>query len=168
MTMDTDREGRVTGSSRLLERLLKIGFGVGGLTSLATGVWMWFAPRNWYDIFPGDIADFGPANLHFIRDLGGWYAAGGVLLLFALTNPVRFGGVALLVTLISSFAHSVSHLRDVISSEVGAEHWITDLPFVHGPLIIVAIMMWIWWTLQSERHPVTAPVEDVVEDELPQ
>jgi hypothetical protein len=136
-----------------LERLLKIGFGLGGVISLAAGAWMWFAPAHWYRVFPGNIPDFGPRNLHFIKDVGGWNAAGGLLLLFALTNVHRFGGVALVVNLVSAFAHSASHIGEVVSGRVGAEHWITDLPFVHAPLILLGIMLWIWWTLQAERHP---------------
>jgi hypothetical protein len=148
-----------------LERLLKIGFGLGGLISLASGVWMWIAPDHWFKVFPGGVADFGPQNDHFIRDLGGWYIAGGILLLFALTNTGRFGGVALVVTLVAAFSHSLSHIRDVASGDVGAEHWITDLPFVHAPLLLLGIMLWIWWTLKSERRPVKAGPPEVIEPE---
>ncbi|MGH2812518.1 MAG: hypothetical protein ACRDI1_07370 [Actinomycetota bacterium] len=138
--------------SQVLERLLKIGFGIGGVTSLANGVWMLAAPAHWYEVFPGRVPDFGPLNSHFVMDLGGWYVAGGVLLLFALTNPMRFGGMTLIVTLIASGAHATTHLADVISGRVDAEHWIIDTPFIYAPLILLAVMLWIWWTLQSQRH----------------
>ncbi len=136
-----------------LERLLKIGFGLGGILSLAGGGWMLFAPNNWFQVFPGSIGDFGPQNAHFIRDLGGWYAAGGVLLLFALSNPMRFGGVALVVTLIAYFAHAAGHVADIVTGRVGAEHWIIDLPLVFAPVIIWFVLLWVWWAMQTERYP---------------
>lgn len=158
--VETSERGRSESLVSVLERLLKIGFGLGGLISLASGVWMWIAPHHWFQVFPGGVPDFGPENDHFIRDLGGWYIAGGVLLLFALTNTDRFGGVALVVTIIASLSHSLSHIRDAVSGDVGAEHWITDIPFVHAPLILLGIMLWIWWTLKSDRRPFLAGPSD--------
>ncbi|MGH9195837.1 MAG: hypothetical protein ACRD1T_08865 [Acidimicrobiia bacterium] len=137
--------------ARVLERLLQLGFGLGGVASLITGSWMLAFPRDWFTVFPGEVPDFGEFNSHFVRDLGGWYIAGGVLLLFALTNPKRFGGVTLIVSLIANGAHAGTHLADIISGRVGAEHWAIDAPLVFLPVILIAVMLWIWWTLQTER-----------------
>lgn len=137
----------------VLERLLKIGFGLGGLTSLATGVWMLTSPQNWYEVFPGSVSDFGPLNLHLIRDLGAWYIAGGVLLLFALSNPRRFGGVVLVVMLIAVGLHAAAHAVDIATGVVGGEHWVIDGPLVFLPILLLGLMLWIWWRVQSERIP---------------
>ena len=150
-------DGRTSELTSVLERLLKIGFGLGGLISLSNGIWMFVGPLHWFEVFPGGIPDFGPANIHFVRDLGGWYAAGGILLLFALTNPARFGGVALVVSTIAALTHAISHVIDTASGRVPAEHWIVDMPFIYAPLILLGVMLWIWWTLQGERLPGEPP-----------
>lgn len=143
-------QGQLTG---VLMRLLRIGLGLSGLTSLALGVWMLSSPANWFAVFPAALEDFGPFNAHFIRDLGGWYAAGGLLLMFALTNPMRFGGVALVVSLVAYVAHAGTHLADLVSGRVGAKHWLIDTPLVFLPVVMFVLLTWIWWTLQSGRHP---------------
>lgn len=150
----------------VLETLLKFGFGLGGLLSLSNGVWMFIAPENWFEVFPAAVPDTGPLNAHFVRDLGGWYGAGGILLLFALTRPVRFGGVALIVTLIASATHAATHLGDLITGSLPANHWIIDLPFVFAPLIAWSLLLWVWWSLQSARYPELAKTEEI-EEEVP-
>jgi predicted anti-sigma-YlaC factor YlaD len=137
----------------VLEGLLKLGFGIGGLLGLAAGVWMLAAPRNWYEVFPGKVGDFGAMNLHFIRDVGGWNVAGGVLLLFALTNRRRYGGVALVVTLVSLTIHAAAHVAAIVSGQVHSEHWVIDAPLVFAPVIIYLVLLWVWWSLESGRHP---------------
>lgn len=151
-----EAQGTDDGSlTRLVERLLQIGFGLGGFASLAGGVWMLASPQNWYEVFPGVVSDFGPLNIHFIRDMGGWYAAGGVLMLFAMTNPRRFGGVTLVVTLIAFASHAGTHIGDLASGRVGAEHWAIDAPLVFLPVILIGVLLWIWWSLQTERLSAT-------------
>lgn len=79
--------------------------------------------------------------------------AGGVLFLFASTNPLRFGGVTLIVMLLSNGAHAISHLVAVISGKVDASHWATDMPVVLAPVIVLALLLWVWWSLVSSREP---------------
>jgi hypothetical protein len=63
-----------------------------GLVSLAApviviGGWALVAPRNWYDNFPTDsanwISSLGAFQEHLVRDFGSLYLALGLLLLFA-------------------------------------------------------------------------------------
>lgn len=154
-----DREARSGTLEDVLESLLRIGFGLGGLLSLATGVWMLAAPSHWYEVFPGAVPDFGSLNTHFVRDMGGWYIAGGILLLFALTNPRRFGGVALVVVTVASGSHAATHVADIVSGRVGADHWIIDAPLVFAPVVILGVLLWIWWRLQSESHAPASEAE---------
>lgn len=141
----------------VLQGLLRIGFGFGGLVSVATGIWMLVAPGNWFEVFPGNVPDTGPLNEHFIRDLGGFYVSGGILLLFALTNPARYGGVALVVSLVAYGAHAAIHVADLLTGRLGAEHWVIDAPLVFAPVIAWAVLLWVWWSLQAERHPRLGP-----------
>lgn len=147
----------------MLMRLLKLGFGFAGGVAAALGLWMVVSPQGWFDIFPGEIRDFGPANVHFIRDLGGWYLASGVLFLFALTNPLRFGGVALIVNLIATGVHAGSHIDELVSGRVAARHWIIDAPTVFAAVILNLVLLWLWWRLQSEEHALLEHEEPVEE-----
>ena len=150
-----------TTTNSTLLRLLKLGFVLGGVISLAVGTWMVTSPSGWYSLFPGGIKDFGPLNAHFVRDLGGWYLADGVLLLFAFTNPKRFGGVALVVSLLSQAIHAGAHLADVITGRVGVKHLIIDAPGVFLPLLIYAVLAWILWNLQTSTERSFEPPEEL-------
>lgn len=48
-------------------------------TGIVVGVWAYFAPRNFYDTFPGGglswLPQLGPYNEHFCKDVGGMYLA---------------------------------------------------------------------------------------------
>ena len=140
----------------VLERLLRFGFGITGVVSVASGVWMLIDPRGWFQTMPG-VSDFAPYNSHFVMDLGGWWLGVGILLLFALSNPLRFGGVALIVATVGSGSHAVTHIQDISRGTVGAKHWIVDAPFVFLPVIVFIVMIWIWWTLQSGLYPNARP-----------
>lgn len=118
---------------------------------------MLVAPANWFEVFPGNVADTGPLNEHFVRDLGGFYLAGGILLLFALTNPARFGGVSLVVSLVAYGVHAGTHVADLLTGRLGAEHWVIDAPLVFAPVIALAVLLWVWWSLQAERYPGLGP-----------
>jgi hypothetical protein len=148
----------------VLETLLKLGFALGGIFSLAVGVWMLAAPENWYEVFPAGIPDTGALNAHFVRDLGGWYMAGGVLLLFALTSPKRYGGVALIVTIVSYGAHAATHISDLVTQRLPASHWLIDTLLVFMPVIAWLVLLWVWWTLQGERHPELSRRADHLEE----
>lgn len=148
MEQATERSERALAS--VLERLIRIGFLIGAVGGLAFGIWMIADPAGWYELVPGPASDYGPLNVHFIRDVGGWYVASGVLFLFASTNPRRFGGVTLIVTLIGNGIHAATHVADLISGRVGAEHWATDLPLVVIPVVFLGLMLWVSWSLQSE------------------
>ena len=54
--------------------------GVLGMSLAANGLVMLAVPAPWYGFVPG-VADTGPLNVHFIRDIGGAYlvAGGGVI-----------------------------------------------------------------------------------------
>ncbi|MDA2893080.1 hypothetical protein PDG61_19315 [Mycolicibacterium sp. BiH015] len=64
----------MTAVSTTLHRVL-LGFLT--LVALVTGVWAYFAPRHWYDTFPGLglrwLPQLGPYNEHFVRDVGAFF-----------------------------------------------------------------------------------------------
>lgn len=54
------------------------------------GIWAYFAPRHWYDNFPGMglrwLPAFGPYNEHFCKDVGAMYLALTLLSLLTMVH----------------------------------------------------------------------------------
>jgi len=94
-------------------RQLWRGFGwLGAAVILANGLAMMLAPSVWYQATPG-VAETGPLNVHFVRDIGAAYLAVGVavvLLLRGLVSKRALIGVAAVFMV----AHAGFHLADAL------------------------------------------------------
>jgi nucleoside-diphosphate-sugar epimerase len=98
--------------------LVRAGLWAMALFSLFAGLWQQFAPRSFYDDFPGFgmhwVSVDGPYNEHLMRDLGGASLAVAVMLFFALARPsvglVRVAAAALLVSQVPHFTYHATHL----------------------------------------------------------
>lgn len=85
------------------------------LVALQIGLWAQFAPRSFYDDFPGLgrawVSVDGPYNEHLVRDVGGLYLAMAALLVAAAVRLTRtlvtLAGIAALV---SGVPHLVYHV----------------------------------------------------------
>ncbi len=96
--------------------VLRISLGYLAAMNLLIGVWATFAPRSFYDDFPG-IADAwvavdGPYNEHLVRDVGAYSLALATVLVIALiklNRPVVI--VAALASMVVGVPHLVYHLR---------------------------------------------------------
>ena len=70
---------------------VRIALAVLAFPNVFTGLWALFAPRSWYDDFPGMdlgwVSAFGEYNEHFIQDIGAAYLGFGVLLALAAVRP---------------------------------------------------------------------------------
>ena len=80
------------------------------------GAWAAFAPRQFYDSFPGAghhwVAVDGPYNEHLVRDAGAFFLALGVLALVAAVIGSRDWSIAASVSwLVFSVPHLVYHAR---------------------------------------------------------
>ena len=85
------------------------------VTFLEVGLWASFAPRSFYDSFPGFgqpwVAGDGPYNDHLASDAGlGFLAVGVVLLLAAIWMERRLMQAALLVAFLHGLLHLFFHL----------------------------------------------------------
>lgn len=100
----------------------RIALGYLAVVSLQIGAWAQFAPRSFYDDFPGLgrtwVSVDGPYNEHLVRDVGGLYLALAVLVIAAMITLSR----GLIITasaavLVSGVPHLVYHLvrRDGLS-----------------------------------------------------
>jgi hypothetical protein len=65
-----------------------------GLLHLITGLWMLADPMAWYAAIPGVVAT-GPANMHFIGDVGLAFMASGAGLMLGFGKGVRAAAFAL-------------------------------------------------------------------------
>lgn len=101
----------------------RIALGYVALVAAQIGIWAQFAPRSFYDDFPGLgrawVRVDGPYNEHLVRDVGGLYLALTVLVVAAIVTLSRtVVVVACLAILVSALPHLVYHVthRDGLSS----------------------------------------------------
>ena len=110
-----------------------------GLAFAANGVFMLAVPRLWYGTVPG-VADTGPFNPHFVRDIGCAYVvAGGALLGFAL--DIRFRAAALAGAAFLAL-HAALHVWDAAAGRESLDHLVGDLLPV---FIAPALALWLVW-----------------------
>jgi hypothetical protein len=93
------------------DRVLRVLLVLLALGNVQVGVWATFAPRSFYDDFPGGdrswVALDGPYNEHLVRDFGATNLAIGLLTIAALIWLTR----ALVVTAgLAWIAYGVPHL----------------------------------------------------------
>jgi nucleoside-diphosphate-sugar epimerase len=104
---------------------VRLGLWAMALFGLLGGISQQFAPRSFYDNFPGFgmhwVAVDGPYNEHLLRDLGGANLAFSVVTLFAIARPsaglVRAVAAAVLVAQVPHFIYHAAHL-DVLPTSL--------------------------------------------------
>jgi nucleoside-diphosphate-sugar epimerase len=97
---------------------VRLGLWAMALFSLLSGLQQQFAPRSFYDDFPGFgmhwVAVDGPFNEHLLRDLGGANLALAGVILFAIAQPtaglVRAVAAGMLVAQVPHFIYHAAHL----------------------------------------------------------
>ena len=91
---------------------------------MVTGLWALFAPRSFYDDFPGAgrswVSALGPYDEHLVRDVGSSFTALVVLVvLAAVFLELRLVQVALAAWLVYSIPHFAYHLTTTDAYSVG-------------------------------------------------
>lgn len=129
-TVSSAREGfaRIAAAhpnqSPYVPTLVRAGLWAMALFSLFAGLWQQFAPRSFYDDFPGFgmhwVSVDGPYNEHLMLDLGGASLAVAAMLFFALARPsvglVRAAAAAMLVSQVPHFTYHATHLGVLATS----------------------------------------------------
>lgn len=114
--------------------------GLIAVLSGANALWMLAAPEHWYHNVPAAVPDFGPYNVHFVRDLGCAFLTVAAALLLALRCPAwRVPLVAM--ALVFFGLHAVIHVFDTGRGHVDAHHWLLDLPTTYLPAILLAAVL---------------------------
>lgn len=116
------------------------------VTTAVVGVWAQFAPRAFYDDFPGWgrhwVAVDGPYNEHLVRDVGGLNLALTVLLVAALVTlrptVVRVAAVAYLIFAVPHLVYHLHHLEGLDTvDQVG--NVVSLASAVLAPIVVLAL-----------------------------
>jgi len=118
---------------RIISLILGLGLG-------ANGGWMLGAPAHWYQAIPG-VADTGPANLHFIRDIGAAYLVSAACLAWLAVRPSRAWPAALASGMFL-LLHALVHIWDTASGRETPHGLLRDVPAVVLPAILT---LWLAW-----------------------
>lgn len=121
------------------QRWIRIALGYLTLVSVVIGVWAQFAPRSFYDHFPGFgrawVRVDGPYNEHLVRDVGGLNLALTVVLVAAMVTLTRAMVVtAAVASLASGVPHLVYHLFH--TDNLGS----VDVAMSIGGLLLFAVL----------------------------
>jgi len=105
------------------DRVVRVVLAVWAVASVQLGIWATFAPRSFFDDYPGFgrhwVRVDGPYNEHLVRDFGALNLALAVVTIAALVTLSRPMVIAVAVAWLAwSVPHLVYHLRhlDVFSS----------------------------------------------------
>jgi hypothetical protein len=120
-------------------RWARIALGYLSLVSLEIGLWAQFAPRSFYDHFPGLgrawVRVDGPYNEHLVRDVGGLNLGLAAVLITALITLSRPTIIAASVaSLLYGIPHVVYHIANTDGLDTG------DVAVSLGGLALFAVV----------------------------
>ncbi len=121
------------------DRLVQILIGMTAIFAWGNGAFMLIDPFGWYE-FVGTVKATGPANSHFLRDIGLAYLFSAALLTYAAINPAMrwgsaFAGVLWLGT------HGILHIYEVLSGICSPDIFWRDAPGTLGPPLLVIVAL---------------------------
>lgn len=123
---------------RRLSWLLGLGLG-------ANGFWMLLGPENWYQRVPG-VVGTGPANVHFIRDVGCAYLVVAASLVWLALSPRRAWPAAFLGGAFLGL-HALVHVWDTFAGrESTSQLWVDVAPVITPALVV----LWLAWAAMRE------------------
>ena len=132
------------GGPRLSETMMRQALLILGLTQLVIGAWLVIDPDSFVDA----IAPFGPADNHFLRDLGTFQAGIGIALLFAAGRPTWRAPI-LFAAFVGSALHTVNHLFDIANTDPG---WLGPANFI-GVLLLTVTYAYLMREATIEERP---------------
>jgi hypothetical protein len=106
------------------DRIVRVVLVVWAAVSVQLGIWATFAPRSFYDDYPGFgrhwVRVNGPYNEHFVRDFGALNLALAVVTIFAVVTFARPLVIAVAVAWLAwDIPHLVYHLRHLDVYDTG-------------------------------------------------
>jgi hypothetical protein len=141
------------------DTVLRIGLAVLAIPAAIVGFWAAFAPRSFYDDFPGIgrtwIAPDGPYNQHLVRDVGELNLALVAITVIAMVTLTPMLVRAVLVGwVVYSLPHVIYHLRNLEPFST------SDQVSIVGSLAFVPILAVVLFVIEV-RAPHEAPVTEL-------
>jgi hypothetical protein len=119
------------------ERFAQAMIALAVLVCIANAIFMVVAPIRWYWTVP-TVPATGPANSHFITDVGLAYLCCGITLCYgALYSSGRW--LALITGAMWLIGHALFHVFEFATGEVTRTRFLQDLPGVLGPALLVVV-----------------------------
>ena len=116
------------------------------------GLWAVFTPEHWYHNLPAGVPEYGPLNVHFIRDLGAVFVLLGIGLIFAGLY-LSFRLPLFTMNTLFYFAHMLVHVHEVVSGRVRLGMFWVDLPAVYFPAILTLVLnVFLIRTTRTRKH----------------
>lgn len=138
------------GKPDALDRLAQVLVAVAALFALANGLFMLVSPLGWYDAV-GTVRATGPANAHFIRDVGLAYLMAAMLLGYAALNLAMRWAAALAGAGWLAL-HGGLHVWEVAKGLCAPGVFWAEAPGTLGPPLLALIGI----TIQSARMRIIA------------
>ena len=139
------------GKPDVLDRIAQLLIALVAVFSLVFGAYMLRDPYGWYQLLP-TVKFTGPANQHFIRDIGLAYMASGAMLGYAAFNPYMRWLAALAGSLWLAL-HGSLHIWEVVTGVCAPGRFWADVPGVLGPPLLV----WVALVILKARKRGIAP-----------
>ncbi|MBX7526437.1 hypothetical protein [Qipengyuania vesicularis] len=137
-----------------LDRLMQVMIALVALFAIANGLFMLTDPLVWYGTLE-TVQTTGPANRHFIGDIGLAYMISGAVLLYAAANlGLRWGAALIGVSWLA--AHGAFHVYEVTTGICNPSVFWQDAPGVLGPPLLVLLAVGIQFA-RRRVSPVPLP-----------
>ncbi|MGJ8536003.1 MAG: hypothetical protein ACSHW2_02520 [Parasphingopyxis sp.] len=137
----------MSGPYDTLDRVAQIIIALVALSAFANGAFMLIAPLDWYYAIP-TVPASGPANTHFIGDIGLAYLSSAVMLSYAAVNP-KMRWMAALAGTLWLLAHGILHIYETIVGICSPDRFVQDIPGVLGPPVLVLVALAILFARQK-------------------
>ena len=131
----------------MTESRMRLALTVLGVTQLLIGAWLAIDP----DSFVDEIAPYGPADHHFLRDLATFQAGIGIALLAAVGRP-GWRVPVLFAAFAQSALHTINHVFDIGGTDPG---WLGPVNFVSLLLLTGAFAFLMQEAAADSREPAT-------------
>lgn len=133
----------------MIDHFVQILIGSSAVFSFLFGLYMVIDPYGWYN-FIETVKATGPANAHFITDIGFAYILSGLVLGYAALHPGLRWGAALIGNAWLA-AHGVFHIYEVVTGLCSEDIFWREAPGVLGPPALVLLGV----TIQLARQRIS-------------
>lgn len=125
--------------SGVFARVMYLLFAIG---CIGNGIWLLVDPAGWNELLRMQAQDFGEGTvpLPLLRHLGAAYLCLGLPFLWCLVNAGVRARVHPVLTLFFALVAGI-HAGEILTAQNPTHRWVTDLPYVFLPPVLLLLMM---------------------------